>query len=936
MTLERELQKILPSEKVKAKLFERIALASDASFYHLIPEAVVEPTSVEEIQALFSFCRKQKKTICFRAAGTSLSGQSVSDGILVHLARNWKKIEFDQNTSFVKVEPGAIGGVVNLRLAKFGRKIGPDPASISTCMMGGILANNASGMCCGVRHNSYNTLRSCKFVLSTGELFDTAKVDAQKDFEQRAPHLSNGLAALRESILNNPSLKQKIEKKYKIKNTIGYALNSFLDFEDTVDIAQHLLIGSEGTLGFIAEATLDTLCEAPHKITAFLLFKDVKTACDSIEILKSTGATAVELMDRASLAAIENTPGLPLSLHSLPKHTTALLVEFETHSKEALVGIKFQVEAQLSKLPLIEMPVIAKNAKERNALWKTRKGLFPSVGATRKIGTTVLIEDVAVPLESLAEAVESLQKVFQTHRYSDAVIFGHALDGNLHFVVSQSFNTSEDTLRYENMMRDVVHLIAGKFSGSLKAEHGTGRNMSPFVEFEWGRDAYDIMWQVKELFDPDGVLNPGVVLNRDPSAHVKHLKTLPQVNDIVDKCIECGFCEPQCPSRNVTLTPRQRIVVERELARGTFLPSKEQKEIRKNYVYQGIETCAGDGLCATACPVGIDTGKYMRELRGERKSFLENDVSLWFVKHLSFVETLARLGLGLYKFVFGLLPISIRPFFTHAFRRFVPIPNFSPFLPSLTSRQLKENSSARSPDFVYFSTCLSRNLLSSGQTQSTPQLFSEVAKRANLTFIPLIESGLCCGMPFGSKGYVSAHAETLAKLVEKLWTLSKHGTLPIVLDTSSCTFSLRTSQHVLPKEMYERYAQLRFIDAIEFLNDQVLPKLKISKINKSAMLHPVCAVRKMDLEEKLLNIGQICASSASFPEDHGCCGFAGDKGFHFPELTAAATRDEATAIQKAGCDAHYSSNPMCEFALAQASGKPFQSIISLVEESSRS
>jgi D-lactate dehydrogenase len=201
--------------------------------------------------------------------------------------------------------------------------------------------------------------------------------------------------------------------------------------------------------------------------------------------------------------------------------------------------------------------------EEQAFLWKVRKGLFPAVGAVRVSGTSVILEDLAFPVEQLGDAIIDLQRLFNEYGYYNAIIFGHAKDGNLHFVITQSFNETPEVDRYDKFMREVVKLVINKYDGALKAEHGTGRNMAPFVETEWGGDAYAIMKRIKKIIDPDNLLNPGVIINDDANVHIRNLKELPTVEEEVDKCIECGYCEHVCPSRDITTTPRGRFVARR-------------------------------------------------------------------------------------------------------------------------------------------------------------------------------------------------------------------------------------------------------------------------------------------------------------------------------------------------------------------------------------
>ncbi|NTV72962.1 MAG: FAD-binding oxidoreductase, partial [Holophaga sp.] len=616
-TLRDSLAAIVGQDRVLDRPVDLIAFASDASFYRLIPKAVVFAGSVDEVKGLFRASHALRMPMTFRAAGTSLSGQSVSDGILVEVARNWRGIEVLEGGAKVKVQPGVIGAHVNLALNRFKAKMGPDPASINTCTVGGILSNNSSGMCCGVAQNAYHTLDSLTFVLPSGTVIDTARPDADEAFKAAEPALWEGLLTLKAELEANAPLATRIRAKYKIKNTTGYSLNAFLDFSRPVDIFRNLLVGSEGTLAFIAEAILRTVPDLPVKVTGFLIFPDIYAACAAIVPLRDAGAAALELLDRASLRSVENQAGIPPSIKGLPEGAAALLVEFQGQEEAARYDLEAKAVAAAAGLTLLEPAKFTHNPVEQALFWKIRSGTFPSVGAVRKRGTTVIIEDVAFPIEKLADATVDLTKLFAKHGYDEAIIFGHAKDGNLHFVITQSFNDQAAVDRYARFIDDVVELVVKKYDGALKAEHGTGRNMAPFVETEWGPEAYAVMKRLKELCDPEGILNPGVLLNPDPACHLKDLKPMPTVEEEVDKCIECGYCEPRCPSRELTLTPRQRIVLRREMTRlekeGGNAPLLAALEA--DFPYAAVDTCAVDGLCATACPVSIDTGQLTKRLR---------------------------------------------------------------------------------------------------------------------------------------------------------------------------------------------------------------------------------------------------------------------------------------------------------------------------------
>ncbi|MBV8530018.1 MAG: FAD-binding oxidoreductase, partial [Candidatus Eremiobacteraeota bacterium] len=612
---------IIDERRILLRPIELIAYASDASFYRLIPQAVIHAATEQEVVQLFQFSHEHKIPVTFRAAGTSLSGQSISAGLLVEVARNFRDLEVLDAGRKIRVQPGVIGTIANRSIAAYGRKIGPDPASIDACTIGGILANNASGMCCGTDQNAYHTLGSLRFVLPSGTVLDTAAHDADEIFAAREPALAKGLLELKSRIENDAALMGRIRRKYRIKNTTGYGLNAFLDYERAIDIFAHLLIGSEGTLAFIAEAVLNTVPELPVKYTGLLLFPDLFAASASIAPLREAGAKALEIMDRASLRSVEDQAGTPPVIKTLPEGAAGLLVEFQRALEAERAQLESLAAERTASLKLIETPYFTHDPAAQATLWKIRAGMFPSIGSVRKSGTTVIIEDVAFPIEHLAPAAKDLTGLFRRHDYPNAIIFGHAKDGNLHFVITQSFNGKPAVDQYSRFIDDVVELVVQRYDGSLKAEHGTGRNMAPFVQTEWGEDAYAIMREVKDLADPSGLLNPGVIINEDVHAHVHDLKQLPTVEPEIDKCIECGYCESRCPSRNLTLTPRQRIVVRRELARHEGCGSnKFIAELERDFPYMALDTCATDGLCATMCPVGIDTGKLVKRFRALRNT----------------------------------------------------------------------------------------------------------------------------------------------------------------------------------------------------------------------------------------------------------------------------------------------------------------------------
>ena len=943
----------LSSEEIKAGLaasidasrilirpIELIAYASDASFYRLIPKAVVQTQGLEEIRALFSFSRQQRIPMTFRAAGTSLSGQSISDGLLVDIARNWRAADVEDGGKQIRVQPGVIGARANLALAPYGAKIGPDPASIATCTMGGILSNNSSGMCCGVEQNAYHTLRSMKFMLPSGTVIDTSRRDADAEFHAREPGLARGVLDLKQKLEQNADLRDRVRNKYKRKNTTGYSLNAFLDFDTAVEIFQHVLIGAEGTLAFIAEAVLNTVPDLPVKYTGLLLYSDLYAAADSIVPLRTAGAKALEIMDRAALRSVENQAGIPASIKTLPDGAAGLLVEFQSAEESSRSELEVLAKDAVAGLKLFEPARFTHVAAEQALLWKIRSGMFPSVGSVRQSGTTVIIEDVAFPVERLADAAHDLNQLFRKHDYSNAIIFGHAKDGNLHFVITQSFNDQAAIDQYSRLIDDVVEVVVHRYDGALKAEHGTGRNMAPFVETEWGSDAYQIMRQLKHLADPDNLLNPGVIINADRKAHLADLKRFPSVEPEIDKCIECGYCEPKCPSRELTLTPRQRIVVRREMARQQEAGSSELwNALDREFPYMALDTCATDGLCATACPVNIDTGKLVKRFRNLRASAGAHDWAVRIATNFSSTESGLRWALRLAHAAERVIGVRGMRSLTRVMKRFAGenlgewMPD-TPFAAGRIPTTKKEGAQA-----VYFPACISRimgRLPAEPKDRSLMEVTVELARRAGVpVYIPSDVAGTCCGMPFSSKGFTRAHAIAANAAVERLWRWSGQGKLPVVVDTSPCTYTLKTARDYLTPENQGRFDQLRLLDAIEFVHDELLPKLTVKAKVNCVALHPVCSVTKMGITAKLEGIAKACSQEVLIPANAGCCAFAGDRGFLFPELTQSATQPEAAEVKAKRPDECYSSSRTCEIGMTRATGQVYRSYMYLLEKATR-
>ncbi len=928
-SLHRKLAGSIDQNRIFDDPLYTLALGSDASFYRLVPEMVIRANDETEVSLILRECSGRGISVTFRAAGTSLSGQAVTDSVLVIAGNMWKGFHINEDGTEIRLQPGLTGGRVNAILSPFGRKIGPDPASIDSAMIGGITANNASGMCCGTTSNSYQTVAGMRIIFADGSVLDTSENTSKKNFSVSHYRLLSSITDLALKVKTNDLLAERIRRKYKIKNTTGYSLNALVDFSDPFDIIEHLMIGSEGTLGFISEVTLKTVVEHKHKASSLMLFPDIEKACLAVSLLKATPVSAVEIIDRAGLRSVENDKGMPEFLKSLKSDECALLVETVAGGKDELSANTDLIIREVKKIyPEGEIKFTYVRA-EYEKLWKIRKGLFPSIGATRKTGTTVIIEDVAFPVSRLAEATLDLRKILDKNGYSEAVIFGHALEGNLHFVFTQDFSTGDETGRYGKLMQDVSELVVNKYDGSLKAEHGTGRNMAPFVELEWGNEAYAVMKEIKNIFDPEGILNPGVILNSDPNVHLMNLKPMPASSEIADKCTECGFCEPSCVSADLTLTPRQRIAVHREITslKKTGKQPHRAASLTKSFSYAGNETCAADGLCAVNCPVKIDTGKLIKEIRTNQINKKET-IPLMLARNMSTVTTVARISLSVISFFHTLLGTKLMKTISSGLRTISmrKIPAWNAYMPKGAKRiRSKTNRTSRSQlKVVYFPSCINRAMGVSVDYKDEQQVSEKMVRLLQKAgFEPVYPDKLdrlCCGMAFSSKGYVKAGQMKSSELESALLKASNNGEYPILCDMSPCLFTMQ--------ENFK--SRIKLYEPVGFITDYLLPKLTITPVSETVTVFPVCSMKKMGLDGKLTDLAKICAKNV-IVADANCCGFAGDRGFSFPELNKHGLRELKVQLNKSVKNG-YSTSRTCEIGLSLHSGISFKSIVYLVDD----
>ncbi|MEJ2164545.1 MAG: FAD-binding and (Fe-S)-binding domain-containing protein [Desulfobacterales bacterium] len=922
----------IPLARLITDPLRTLAYGTDASFYRMVPRLIVKVENEAEVLTVLATCREFDTAVTFRAAGTSLSGQALSDSVLMVLGpEGWRDYHISPDRSEITLGAGILGAEANRFLAPYGKKIGPDPASINSAKIGGIVANNACGMASGITGNSMGTVCGMRIIFYDGTVLDTRDQDSRSAFLRAKQDLVARIMSLAQALKSEPETVERIRRKYRIKNTTGYSVGALVNFDDPIEIIQHLMIGSEGTLGFISEVTFRTLDEPALKATGLMLFPDIAKACEAVLVLKECRVSAAELMDRVSLRSVEDKPGMPPYIKGLGGSVTALLVETAADDAAVLQQQVEEINARFAGFPMARDFEFSTSPEKQADLWNIRKGLFPSVCIARKKGTTVIIEDIAVPIENLRDCLLELQGLFGKFAYEDTIIWGHVFDGNVHFVITPDMGAAAQIEKYKAFMEELAAMVVGKYDGSLKAEHGTGRNMAPFVKREWGDRVYGVMQAIKKTFDPGGMLNPGVIINADPEAHAKNIKPMPPAHDLVDICTECGFCERNCMSHDFTLSARQRIVIYREMTRLAASGEDPARlaELRKEYVWYGDQTCATDGLCALTCPVEIDTGKLIKTLRHDQLTPAAHRIGAQVAKRMDTITALSRTGLNWLNILHAMLGSRLMKAFTGKLRSLSGnrLPLWTPAMPrgaeAINRRSL---GSGAADQVVYFPACINRGLGPAGRTREESlnlKTESLLLKAGYSIIYPDRMDKLCCGMPFASKGFVETAAEKARELGDALLSASDNGRIPILCDMSPCLYHM--------KETLD--SRLQLYEPIEFTLKYLTRRLEFRKVPETVAIHTVCSAKKMGLEADFLRLAEMCAEKVATP-DVICCGFAGDRGFTVPELNAFGLRrlkQQLPPEVKEG----YSTSRTCEIGLAAHSGLDYKSILYLVDRCTR-
>ncbi len=791
-------------------------------------------------------------------------------------------------------------------------------------------------MCCGTAQNSYRTLERMRLVLADGAVLDSGDPASRRAFAEGHRPLLEGLSAIRAEILADAALAERIRRKYRIKNTTGYGLNSFLDFEDPLDVLVHLLVGSEGTLGFVSEVTFRTVEDHAHRASALVLFPDVAGAVRAVQALSGGPVSAAELMDRASLRAVEEKPGMPPGLRALPAEAAALLVEVRAPDAAGLAERMAAATAAAGR----GRHALA-GGLHRRSRPSTRRSGTCGAGSSRRWGRPARSaprwssRTWPSPWPTWPRAWPGSRALLRAHGYAEGILFGHALDGNLHFVFTQDFGEPAEVERYRRFLDEVCELVVHRFDGSLKGEHGTGRNMAPYVEQEWGKRAHALMWRVKALLDPRRILNPGRGAERGSAGARQGPEAAAPGPPAGRPVHECGFCEPQAARRG----PSRSRPGSASSSAGSWPGSRRRRTGRtagraspRAGDYLGEETCATDGLCATACPVGIDTGELVKAAprRGAVAPGPAGSLGRWPAtmpatgrrdparagRRLGRARGAGERGLGALSRGARAASGGRLPLWNAA----LPGPSPRPAFPVRIAGR-------GGPALVYLPSCVARGM---GRPRR-PRRPGRVRGRAlRCSTRPGTRSASRERCPRSAAGSPSSRRAS---------PKPPPGRRPSSRPRSSrraragaCRSSATPAP--APTSMRQRLdPRLTTYEPAELIHRLLMDRLRFERREGTVAVHVTCSSAKMGVGERLRALAEACAEKVVAPPV-GCCGFAGDRGFSHPELNASALRDLRAGLP-ADCRTGYSNSRTCQIGLSVHAGIPYQSIVHLVDRCTR-
>jgi len=889
----------------------RHVYATAACIYRILPLAVARPRDADDVAAVVRYAAENSIPITPRGGGSGVAGHSVGSGIILDVVPYMRSI-LDEGDDWIDVEPGIVLDKLNAHLAPRGMRFAPDPSSSPYCTLGGMIANNSSG----ARRLKFGSIRNhiAGLELVTASSYPDAGQVVNTDSDEP------WVTGIKERLKRIISVNREIIDTYKpkvTKNSSGYELWDVFGPDGNIDIAR-AIVGSEGTFGIVTRARLKILPIAPHKGVVMIALPDLEYATAAVPSLRETGPSAIEILDDSFLEILRNyQPDMSALLP--PRGHCLLLVEHEAENEDELRAGTEATERAARKAGASSVEsALDRDGVER--LWYIRKAGSPIISSMPGPKRPVrFVEDMVVPPERFADFVSKFTGILRKYDCVAPVI-GHAGDGNVHVnpILDLTDPAAGRTLK---RVADEVYGLVNDFDGSLSGEHGDGRLRAPYLRDHFG-PVYGVFEEIKRLFDPKGVLNPGVILgDGDITDYMRPVPLYidvgggldrPGLQESLDRCHGCGLCRSVCPIYEVTgldeYSPRGRVALSRSLARGEIgkLPAQRDPTLRRL-----LETCIGCARCDAGCPTGVGAPAVISNTKacfappariGLADTMLANP-RRW-------MPAIARSGA-----VGQMLQRLARPATaTEPVARALglnpgrPAPIIgSPSLKTLTKQFNLSNSIY---DVIYFPGCYATFVDPEETGIATIRVLEAVGMKV------FVASFACCGLPMSAAGDHDGGREALAAVIEAIESARN---VPIVTSCPSCAMMLKGGAFGIEPLPGQQQIASRVVGIEAFLLENLKPdQMKPLKITLKAAHHVSCHQLHLGDGESARELLGLVPGLELDLLPNACCGMGGTFGLRYRnrEFAGEMGKTVLDALKSSDSQVALSSCGSCRIALA--------------------
>ena len=910
LSLQWELERAIDGE-VRFDKVSRALYSTDASVYQIEPLGVVIPRSPEAVIRAIALAAQHGVPITPRGGGTSQAGQSIGSGIVLDTSKHLNRVlEINPDERWARVEPGVVLDELNAALRPHNLRFAPDVSSASRATVGGMMANNSSGARSVLYGKTIDHVLEQRVVLSDGSLAHFRPLDrhpadaiAGDGIEARAyraiPELGRRHA-------------DEIERRFPkvLRRVGGYNLDAFVDPSLPVDLTR-ILIGSEGTLGFIVDAKIKLVPLPKQKSVLTIEFDELLDALGATPAILKHGPSAVEVMDDFILSHAKSHQALDTQRRAMisADGSSLLCVEFYGDSIDELMARMTAVERDLQSQKPRQMRQVLDPQKQQ-AIWSFREAALGLSTAMKTDGKAIsFVEDTAVAPEKLRHYIERFIGIVRRHN-TIAGVYAHASVGCLHVRPVVNLKTADGVAKFEAIANEVADLVL-EFGGALSGEHGDGLVRGAFNQKMFGSELYQAFREVKKTFDPNGLFNPGRIVDTPPiTSHLRYgagyvtpsPATFFDFSDhdgfghAVEMCSGVGLCRKtregtMCPSYMVTRDEAHSTRGRANTLRLAMAGQLGDAKLSDEGVHDVLDLCLECRACKSECPVGVDVARFKSEF-----------LSGYWDRH----------GMSLAAQVFGGAPSAaawgsrLAPFSNAlanttmarwAAEKLTGIDRRRT-LPQWTRRTLRkrtnpgtgsrERGAARAWLFADTFT-----------NYADPEIGLAALDVMNAAGIPAhVAPNVCCGRPLISQGRLSDARRLAAANVQALYDAAHRGQA-IVFVEPSCLSAVREDAPDLLRGELQRRARVIGDHAVlfeEFLESECIDgraTLALTPGPGEVLLHPHCHQRSMGLAAPAKALLSRIPSAKVVDLDAGCCGMAGSFGYtrdHYDVSRAIAER----------------------------------------------